>query len=229
MEMNTFIFDLYNTLIDVRTDEHCERAWSTVIPFLAARGMHADWRTLCALYDEMWREQTEELERAGEFDVPEGDVTLVYKGMANRLGGSLDDAEAAECAVIARRASVVWLRLFDGTVELLQRLRALGCKLYLLSNAQASFTYSEIEECGLGGMFDGMLLSSEQRCRKPSAAYFDVLVKRYGIDRTQAVMVGDDPASDGEGAARAGLRFVLASGGAAAHARELLDLAEGVK
>ena len=49
--MRDFIFDLYNTLIDIKTDEHCEAAWAPVVEYFAGRGITADWRRLCYEYD----------------------------------------------------------------------------------------------------------------------------------------------------------------------------------
>ncbi|MCH5164931.1 MAG: HAD family hydrolase [Clostridiales bacterium] len=224
--MKTFVFDLYNTLIDIRTDEHREQSWAPIVDFFAERGIKTDWQTLCALYDECWKKHLDELYESSEYAYPEGDILCVYKGIAKSLGGELDDETATECAVKARFASIVHLRLFDGIKELFEKLKTRGAKLYLLSNAQASFTYKEIEECGLSGAFDGFLLSSECGCRKPDPKYFGMLFDKYGLDKRDAVMVGDDTVSDGMGAADFGIMYVKADGGAAAHAAELIALAD---
>lgn len=224
--MKAVIFDLYNTLIDVKTDEHRESSWTPVVSFLAARGIEADERTLIRLYDEKWSELVSDLEASSPYEYPEGDITEVYKRMAEALGGRLNDEAAAECALIARKASIVRLGVFDGIAELFAELRDRGAKLYLLSNAQSSFTPYELSQCGLTDAFDGVLLSSDCGVRKPDIAFFAMLCEKFGIAESSAVMVGDDEVNDGKGALDFGIKYVKADGGAAAHKTDILRVLE---
>lgn len=224
MRMVNFVFDLYNTLIEARTDEHREATWKPVVEYFAAHGIATDWEKLCALFDEYWAE-FDALAAKSEYEYPECDCVAQFQWIARRAGGELTRAEAADALCIMRRASVITLKLFDGTIELLDALKAAGAGVYLLSNAQSAFTPSEIDSVGLTNKFDGMLLSSDCGCRKPDSAFFSMLFDKYGIDKVGAVMVGDDVACDGAGAEKFGIAYVCADGGAAAHARELLELA----
>lgn len=227
MRMVNFIFDLYNTLIEVRTDEHREATWQPVAGHFASHGINTDWRTLCKLFDEYWAEFNARA-AASVYDYPECDCVEQFRWIARKLGGEFTRAQAAEALCIMRRASVITLRLFDGTVELLDALKAAGAGVYLLSNAQSAFTPDEIDSVGLTDKFDGMLLSSDCGCRKPDKAFFAMLFDKYGIDKASAVMVGDDVTSDGAGAENFGIAYVRADGGAAAHADELLRLAKRI-
>ena len=47
VNMKNYIFDLYNTLIDVKTDEHCKKAWTPVGEYFAAHGIKTDEKRLC--------------------------------------------------------------------------------------------------------------------------------------------------------------------------------------
>ena len=185
--MVNFIFDLYNTLIDVRTDEHCEAAWRPVVEFLAARGASVEWQTLCALFDEYWADFNAHVDES-EYEYPECDCVAQFVWIARRAGCELSRAEAAEALRVMRRASVIRLRLFDGTIELLDALKASGAGVYLLSNAQSAFTPDEIASVGLTDKFDGVLLSSDCGCRKPDKAFYTVLFDKYGLDKDGAVM-----------------------------------------
>ena len=226
-DMKTFIFDLYNTLIDIRTDEHCERAWQPVVQMLKERGTKTDWVKLCAEYDRYWKLFEERAAAERKFLYPECDCVTQFESIARSVGGKLSRAEATEALRRMRKASIVWLRLFDGTLELLDGLHARGAKVYLLSNAQSAFTLGEILEVGLGSKLDGALLSSDCGCRKPDPAFFELLFDEYNLDKADAVMVGDDMTNDVRGAERFGIRAVWANGGAATHASELFGLAEG--
>lgn len=223
--MKNFVFDLYNTLVAIHTDEHREESWRTVVGFFAERGIYTDPFTLIKLYDESWAHQIVDLYETSEYTFPEGDITLVYKRMAKVLGGALSDEDAVLCAKIARKASIMYFDLFPGTMDMLNALKANGAKLYILSNAQSAFTPDEIAQSGIADRFDGILLSSDCGCRKPDTAFFDMLFKKYGLKKDETVMIGDDYENDGKGANDYGIKFVFAGGGAAKeHYDEIVGL-----
>lgn len=219
--MKTFIFDLYNTLISVKTDEHCEKAWQPVVEFFAAHGMKTDWNRLMVEYDRYAKLFNERAAAERKFLFPEIDCISQFESIARSVGGRLSRADAAKALCIMRRASIEWLELFDGTLELLDELHARGAKVYLLSNAQAVFTAGEIAEVGLTDKFDGTLLSSDYGVRKPDPAFYELLFDKYNLDKSDAVMVGDDRSTDISGAERFGIQGVWVPGGAAAHKDEL--------
>ena len=224
--MKVFIFDLYNTLIEVKTDEHCERAWAPVVEYFGAHGLPVvPWTRLCELYDEYW-DFFKKNEKNSQYAYPECDCVEQFVTIAKNIGGSLSREQAAEALRLMRKASTEVLRPFDGVNELFAALRANGAKLYLLSNAQSAFTFDEIAACGLSGAFDGVLLSSDCGCRKPDPAFFGMLFDKFGLDKKSAVMVGDDRTSDGEGAQNFGIAYVYAGGGAPAVADELIRLSK---
>ena len=223
--MKNFVFDLYNTLINIRTDEHRGETWAPVVGFFGERGIQSDAETLKRLYFESWSEHVAAREREKKFKYPEGDIAEIFGMMVGKLGGSLSREECEEAARCMRRASMVSMSVFDGTLELFLRLRACGAKLYLLTNAQAAFTYDEIESCGLLTRFDGILVSSECGCRKPDAAFFKMLFDKYNLDKRDSIMIGDDKESDGKGAKAFGIKFVHAPSGAASVADKLISLA----
>ena len=224
--MKNFIFDLYNTLIRIHTDEYREETWQPVARFFRERGIEADALTLRALYGEGWNNAIAEHEREKKFKYPECDIVEIFRAMVSKTGAEASYEICEEAVKCMRRASRVEFSTFDGTLELFLKLKACGAKIYLLSNAQAAFTYDEIEECGLLNRFDGMLLSSEYGCRKPDPAFFKILFDKYGLDKRDSVMVGDDKESDGKGAKAFGIKFVCAEGGAALLTDKLVRLAQ---
>ena len=70
--------------------------------------------------------------------------------------------------------------LYDGVIELLEGLKQAGKKIYLLSNAQESFTIPEMEELGILPYFDGIMISSEEKVCKPQRQLRTVLL-RYRV------------------------------------------------
>ncbi len=219
--MKNFVFDLYNTLIDIETDEHCERAWADVISYFGELGIRADHDSLCREYDGYWARFN--AKTASVYAYPECDCVAQFQEIATRLGGKLTREQATHALRLMRKASRNKFRLFEGTTELLDELHACGAHVYLLSNAQSAFTPGEMEEVGLKDKFDGILLSSDCGCRKPDTAFFGMLFDKYGFDRSDTVMIGDDVTSDGAGAADFGIPFIHVPGGAAAHKDRIME------
>ena len=97
------------------------------------------------------------------------------------------------------------LKVYDGTEEMLSALRAVGKKIYLLSNAQKIFTEYEMNALHITPFFDGILLSSEHGCKKPDRCFFQKLINMYRIRPESAIMIGNDGICDIQGAKVAGL------------------------
>ncbi len=78
-------------------------------------------------------------------------------------------------------------------VELLQPLRGLGKKVYLLSNFHRG-SFGEISRMhGFLHEVDGQVISFKERCVKPGARIYNTLLARYGIDPARAVFIDDMP------------------------------------
>lgn len=92
--------------------------------------------------------------------------------------------------------STKYIKLYDGVTELLDALKANGKKIYLLSNAQRSFTANEMDMLGLTKYFDGICISSDEECSKPDSHYFEILFDRYGLEKSESIMIGNDYISD---------------------------------
>ena len=50
-----------------------------------------------------------------------------------------------------------------------------------------------------------MVYSSEEGCKKPSGQFFDVVIERYKLKKSETIMIGNDWISDIRGSANAGL------------------------
>jgi putative hydrolase of the HAD superfamily len=118
------------------------------------------------------------------------------------------DAAAAAYALEARtemtRRSLVPL---DGVLSLLDRLRARGLRLGLISNCS-----SEVgdlwDESRFAGRFDAVLLSANEGLCKPDARIYRLALERLGVGADAAVFVGDGDAGELPGAAAVGMRAV---------------------
>jgi putative hydrolase of the HAD superfamily len=102
------------------------------------------------------------------------------------------------------------LRPFPGVVLGLERLRREGVMLGLLTDGQSATQRAKIRAVGLAPFFDEIVVTGDfgSGWAKPARHGFDLLLSRFGCTPREAVMVGDDPRTDGAGARAAGLAMI---------------------
>lgn len=94
----------------------------------------------------------------------------------------------------------------------LQRLRAAGWRLGILTNGSTDIQHAKIEAAGLVPCVDGITVSEEVGVRKPAPQAFHTAITRSGGTSTQrAWMVGDNPETGMAGAQQAGLDTIWIS------------------
>lgn len=84
--------------------------------------------------------------------------------------------------------------------EVLNQLYNNGCKMAIISNGFREVQYRKLNNTGIAGYFDAVLISEEQGLHKPSPVLFKRALKAIGGKKEEALMVGDDFANDIEGA-----------------------------
>ena len=207
----TCIFDLYGTLVDIRTDENKKELWNRLALFYAFYGADYTPDELHLAYDCLTKEMS-----AGKGGIrkdthetyPEIKIEEVFRALFQEKGVDADEVLARHAGQFFRILSMEHLKLYDGTEEMLSALRKRGKKIYLLSNAQQIFTEYEMNALKITPYFDGIFISSEHGCKKPDTEFFEKLIRTCNIDRKGAVMIGNDGVCDIEGAKKAELATV---------------------
>ncbi len=208
---DNYVFDLYGTLIDIRSDEHRDETWIKWLEVLDEKGiLHPSFKQFRDDFfamDQAYREMPTPFER------PEIDVLDVYADLFCRYRNAPIDADMLfEVGHQFREASIVYRKLFPGVVEFLKKLHELGKGVYILSNAQRSYTLYEIQLFGLDRLVDDYLISSDYKCMKPDKAFYTAIVEKHNLDRSKTVMLGDSRVNDYEGGLRSGLNAIWLSG-----------------
>ncbi len=207
-DYQNYVFDLYGTLVDIRTDEENPQLWAGFARYLNLLGMRVEESALRDRYLRLCMDRQERTDREGLRKGLEGpfeiDILKVWRTLGKESGRTLTRRQAEDISLVFRALSLQKLRTFPGAKELLQALRARGKKVYLLSNAQASFTMPELRLLGLDAAFDALFLSSDAGVKKPSPAFFRLL-GQAGCVPEETVMVGNDLRCDCQGAADAGM------------------------
>lgn len=206
MKYQNYIFDLYGTLIDINTDEWSAQLWKKMAVLYGYYGAHYTYKELDDAYGALVDKEKEAVRRRHpDYSVIDIKIEKVFRSLFTQKGIKPKKTTVMEICEVFRCFSTKYIKLYDGVTELLDAIKRNGGKIYLLSNAQRSFTENELNMLELTPYFDGICISSDEECSKPDAHYFQILFDRYGLQKEASVMIGNDYRSDIGGAADFGI------------------------
>ena len=196
-----FVFDLYGTLIDIHTNEYENSAWEKMSETLKFYGVDYTPTELSETYFSSCELQV----RLGKakYKVPEVDVVEVFRHIFANKGQKANKSLATHLAQQFRAFSTDYIRVYDGVLDTLAKLKKAGKKMYILSNAQSCFAKTELSKFGLRKYFKGIVYSSDYKCAKPDVALFNLLIDKYKLDKKETIFIGNDANTDVEGARNA--------------------------
>ena len=197
-------FDLYGTLIDIRTDEQSEAAWQALYDCVTELG--AQYESVDVMRDQFEKLEAREMVHQADRAIvrngwDEFDILPVYRSL---LMNRSEEAEkklalpqaALKAAWAFRQGSTSLFRLYPGALDMIEQLQDAGMVVALLSNAQACYTRPELEETGLAGVLDDVIISSEEKIRKPARDLYMLALDREFVTAKHALMVGNDERND---------------------------------
>lgn len=209
MNVKDCVFDLYGTLVDIRTDEEAPALWKAMAAYYAQRGAQYTPKALQKAYRDLVGEKEAGLAASDTHEAhPEIQIEDVFGALFERAGVAVSREEAVAAGLHFRKQSTAYIRLYPGAKELLHALRQAGKGVYLLSNAQAIFTRWEMDALELTDYFDAIFLSSDYGCKKPHPRFFRALMEAHHIAPETAVMIGNDGRCDILGARQMGFKTV---------------------
>ena len=81
----------------------------------------------------------------------------------------------------------------EGTVEIFKKLRETGkYKFYALTNWSAETFGIAKERYELLSWFDGLVVSGEEKMRKPFPEFYKILLDRYDVNPSEALFIDDN-------------------------------------
>ena len=132
---------------------------------------------------------------SGMFGIGGGTVivpALVWLGLSQRHA-----AATSMLAIVPTSISGVISYAHNGNVD--------WVAAALLSNAQSCYARAELEMTGLAGVLDDVIISSEEKIRKPARDLYMLALDREFVTAKHALMVGNDEQNDIVGARTAGI------------------------
>lgn len=200
-----YIFDLYGTLVDIHTNEEKAYLWDKMAEFYGFQGAIYTRKELRLAYREFCAREEKALRERNTAAYPEIQLKNVFRRLYEHKGVTPSPELIIVTAQMFRIISTQYVRLYDGVEEVLRTLRDKGKKVFLLSNAQYEFTMYEMNYLGLTPYFDGIVISSCEGCKKPDRAFYEVVLSRYGLEKKESIMIGNDKTADIGGAREAGI------------------------
>ncbi len=197
------LFDCYNTLLDIRTDEHDPTVWSQLARFLSYQRITIDSTTLHDAYFMHMRA----MQQSSSEQYPEIDIIEIFNRVLAAHGHDGTQLQP-QLAQLFRGLTICHLRPFLDTltsVKRLQRRYTLG----LVSDAQRFFIETELRINGLADCFAVQVISSDWGYRKPDRRLFDYALEQLHADPAETIYLGDNIYRDVCGAHAAGMRGVL--------------------
>ena len=187
-----YIFDFYGTLVDIETDESSPVLWDTMAQIYQSYGANYTGESLKARYKELVHQAEEDLAKEKQVTYPEIDLTVIFVQLyleSNPKGDSVRHLKewgrliARTFRVLSRKR----LELYPHTKEVLEDMKAAGCRIYLLS----------------------IYLSSDAGIRKPQPEFLLEVLKDHQLNPEKTVMVGNDFTTDVAVAQSIGMESIL--------------------
>lgn len=197
LNYENYIFDLYGTLIDIHTEEGELKLWEALAEFYGKQGASYEAQEI---WDDYVAFVGEELKKSEEIQV-EG----VFQKLFAQKGVTASEDLIAKTCRFFRDTSTYHLRLYEWSLPILEKLKSNGKKVYLLSNAQRSFTYHEMEKLDIVKYFDRIYISSDHGVKKPNPEFFHILMETEELESKDCLFLGNDQTCDIMGAQGVGM------------------------
>jgi putative hydrolase of the HAD superfamily len=196
------IFDCYNTLIDIKTDESDLGTYEPVSKWLIYQGVRIEAEELKREYARGVKEYMESRwEAHAEVRVEE-----VLKKICERHAvWEIDSASLGnETARAFRAGSLRRLQAFPQSLSLLRALEAYPKAI--VSNGQRVFSELELRYFGLYDRFQHVIFSSDFGHKKPDPRIFLYAAKKLELEPEEIICIGDNFDNDLVPSAKLGMR-----------------------
>ena len=208
MQIESVIFDLFDTLLLLESDEAYYRpSLESLHSFLTANGVNVSFERFSRVYFEVRDEFYSEARKA--LDEPHFDFRI--SRTLNRLGYDLDSSHPIVSGATAAFADefMRYVTLDKHAIDVLKELHK-KYKLGLISNFAIPECGRELlDKFGLTRFFDVVIISGEVNKRKPSPEIFEMALTGLGVNASRAVFVGDMFDLDVMGAKSVGMKTIL--------------------
>jgi putative hydrolase of the HAD superfamily len=198
--ISTVLFDIYGTLIDIRTNENKDEVFDSISRFLAYRRIFVQRKELKELY---FAELNQQFARSRE-RYPEVDVNRAFERVLRGHGRTSDRYLALITTQLYRSLTRERFSLFDDTFRTLTEFRK-RYRLGIVTDAQRAFCKPELRALRVEEFFDTIVISSDYGFRKPDPRLFHIALAAMNAQASEAAYIGNKYETDLLGAKAAEL------------------------
>lgn len=196
------IFDCYNTLIEIKTDEDDVATYQPVSKWLIYQGVKI-------MPDDLMKEYKNAIEAEMKTrweKYPEVNVERIFGRICkqHKLWDINEDSVGAEAARAFRAGSIRKIEVFHQSERLLKELESYP--KVILSNGQRVFSELELKYFGLYDKFQSVIFSSDFGYKKPDPRIFLEAAKKLSLEPENILCIGDNFDNDIVPAARLGMK-----------------------
>lgn len=119
----------------------------------------------------------------------------------------------SECCEIYEKEKLQNLELYPGVMDTLEKLKDMGLKLVIITDADTHHTLARLTRVGLLNYFDFFVAADMTGTKKPDPAHFLFALETLGIKPEETLVVGDSIKRDMVPARKLGLKTAYASYG----------------
>lgn len=196
--IKAILFDLDNTLIDFMglKKRSCEAAVTAMINEGITLDKEEAMKILYDLYDKYGIEYKE-----------------IFQRFLEKIDKKIDYRVLAAGIIAYRKEQSRFLEPYPNVIPTLIKLKEIGLKLAIVSDAPRLKAWTRLYELGLQDFFDAVVAFGDTEEMKPSRLPFEKALKELKIDSSEALHVGDRPERDIEGAKKMGIKACFAKYG----------------
>jgi len=134
----------------------------------------------------------------------------IFDIFLEEIHGKVDAKFLAAGIVAYRRAREANLKVYPNVNQTLVSLGKMGLKLAIVSDAPRREAWMRIFYLNLHHVFDIVLTFDDTGVRKPSPKPFEMALDQLSVKADEAIMIGDWPERDVEGAKQLGIKTIYA-------------------
>ncbi len=198
-------FDLYGTLINIRTDENDPWVYEMLSRYLSYHFVNIPSYELNKSFFDGIKQHLS----LSKETYPEVDVYKIFFDIMNRYGKKkYTRSIVIDITMLFRALTIRQFGVFEGLYDTLANLNT-KYSTAIISDAQWVFAEPEIAILGLDQFFKLRLLSSRFGYKKPDTRLFHLAMEKLGVKPQDSVYIGDNPYKDLPAAKKAGMKFIL--------------------
>jgi len=219
IDQNVLLLDIGGTLVDITEpyDVYTERAVANVVNFVQPEIDSEEAKKIALDVRRKIRDHAHATLEENDF--------LVYTASVFQRWGinKWNDQAAIEAEYI--KAELEITKLFDDTLEFLERAKSSGKRIVALTNNfSALHVETLLERFGLKPYFSDIFISASFDLRKPSLEFMELVFKDLNVSRSEAIVIGDKVEMDVEAGRRSGVATCLVTRGSDPEGQEKADI-----